>query len=927
MFLAICLSLVAVAGLCRSQPLPFIPPTPAPTPSPPSLPPRPLTPNVRAEIGEMSQFDIADVIIDIPAGVTLENPTKDGITYPAAAIEYGLWFDEARVSDLVNTSQVGSIFNNPVSGVSPKTAPTADWWRALQQRLYELSANNGTRSPILYGLDSVHGVNYAYGATLFPQQIGIAATFDEDMAFTVGEVTSRESRYLGIPWAFAPILGIAVQPSWPRVYETFGEDPHVASMMGRGVIMGMQQPPPPTMFPDRCMNTSRNASCPQYALAACMKHFIGYSNSRTGRDRTPAWIPDNILMQYFAPSFQAAIDANVLSAMENYIQVNGRPVVASELYLNFLLREVMAFTGMLVTDYNEIFALVDWHYAARDYKEATMLSINATTIDMGMFQSTNYSLTFTEHLADLWANRNISTLRLTESAARVLTLKNKLGLFGGTPVPRPQSIPTDAYRNYTSTPANETCFFGCPEHHAAALNVTRASMTLLQNDGILPLRAATVGTKPIALIGPGCNSVPIMAGGWTNHWQGSTNASDFAYGTTLFDELSVTFPGATYSPGCSLNDGTVCTPEQLSDATTKAAAASVVIVCVGEAPYAEIQGDIYDLTLPGGQIQLVDAIYAVNPNIITVLIEGRPRLLKTIPSQSRAILHAYLPGPFGGQAIAETLTGVNNPSGRLPITYPKHANGAPLQYWRTYSADHSSYNDFAGVMVSDFDVEWEFGHGVSYGQFVYTDVVAELQEAAFIIVQVTVMNIGVAGWHSIPLFITQTGRPMPAEVKKLIQVRRLHLNNFESANVTFNVSITDALMYYNEVNCRFIAIRPTFVIIGTASSKEASPLRQELTLTLPKNYVAPSMNDGVIGLNSCPWGPYYMNKILASSFVATPTTSSPPSPPDESDEYFMSSVVCFVGGVIATCFLVFFVRRRNRHMRQDAVQLFEPSGV
>jgi beta-glucosidase len=891
-------------------------PTGASTPAPRDLPN--VSATMKAAIGEMGQYDINTMTVSIPPGVTTENPVgPDGITYPPAAIAYGQWVNETLIRALIANQSIGSLFNSPTA-TNKRKAPPVDWWRALQSSLYDWSKDS---SPLLFGLDSVHGVNYADGATLFPQQIGTAATFDPRHAFNAGQVTSRESRYLGIPWAFSPILGIAVQPSWPRVYETFGEDPFLASRMGVSIIEGLQQAPPPGMFPDLCDSASNltNLLCPQHAVAACMKHFVGYSNARTGRDRTPAWIPDNFLLQYFVPSFKAAVqEAGVLSAMENYIEVNGRPVVTSEMYLKTLLREALTFQGMLVTDYNEIPAVFNFHNAATSLKDAVYQAINQTSIDMGMYSNPNaFAETLAENLATLFQEGRLSEDRLIESAARVIELKGKLGLTTASPVPPSQSMPTDSYATHASTPDGETCFFGCPEHHEMAYNATRDSMTLLENDGILPLDPANLPGKRIAVVGRACNSVPYMAGGWTVHWQGSHDPADFPYGTTVLDELRGRYGSANvvYSPGCSLEEGSSCTDEELANATTAATMSLATIVCVGEAPYAEIFGDIYNLTVPGGQIPMVEAIKKVTPNIITVLVEGRPRVLGSIPGNSRAVLHAYLPGPFGGRAIVETLLGIHRPNGRLPVTYPKYLSDGPLQYWRRYSADQ----------FGDFEPQWEFGRGMAYEKFMYSSITAALVELSDIRVNVTVTNWGPqTASHTVPLFITQTGRPMPAEVKLLMDVIKVHdLAPGASAVIDFKVDLF-SLGYYNEVGCKCLAIRPTFATVGTDKPATSPPTGNTVHVDLG---LAPHGPDDVIDLNECPLEPYFRARMVKSAF--SPSGAPPSAGLGESEDYFMSSVVCFVGGVIATCLLVFFVRRKNRARSDSAssVQLFEPSGV
>ena len=210
-------------------------------------------------------------------------------------------------------------------------------------------------------------------ATIFPQQIGAAATFNRELVKTMGAITAKDTRVIGSTWTFSPILDLATEPRWARVYETFGEDPYLVAELGAAIIRGYQGDP---------INLRDNTK-----VAACMKHFIGYGEPRTGQDRNPSWIPDRQLYQYFVPPFQAAIDAGVATAMESYNDVNGEPVCASEKYLKKLIREEMGFQGMLVTDWAEIKDLFRFHKVAPTEKDAVRITMQRTTIDMSMVPS------------------------------------------------------------------------------------------------------------------------------------------------------------------------------------------------------------------------------------------------------------------------------------------------------------------------------------------------------------------------------------------------------------------------------------------------------------------------------------------------------------------------------------------------------------
>lgn len=766
--------------------------------------------------------------------------------------------NETLIVELLKNNQVGSMFNSPSSsGNGP--APTAAWWRKLNQRLYDLSSQYGAKIPILFGLDSVHGAHYVFNATIFPQQIAVAATFDNQSAYDAGYITGLESRYAGVPWNFAPILDLATQASWARVYETYGEDPLLASRMGAATILGMQAPPPPEM----------NATF-QHNVAACAKHYIGYSNSRTGRDRTPVWLPMNMLLQYFAPPFEAAIqDGKVLSIMENYIEMNGRPMVASEHILKFLLRTVMKFDGMLVTDYNEVWNLHDFHRAAASREDAVRIAMNQTTIDMIM-TSSPFDFPDAAEVIKMWVKREeLDRERIVKSAERVIALKRQVGLLDASPVPNPTG-----------------CVFACPENREKALMAARNSITLLQNDGTLPLSPASKNT--VAVIGKACNSVGLMSGGWTVHWQGAPEKSAFGYGTTILEELrqrapSMQFP---FSEGCNVSEGSKCHPSFVDEALQIAEKADTVVVCVGEDLYAEKPGDIEDLTLPGEQIQLVERLAAKNSHIVIILIEGRQRILKTIPKLARAVIHGYYPGPAGGQAIAEVLLGLTNPSGRLPITYPSTPASLPLQYWR-------KANVYLGT---DYNPQWPFGHGLSYTTFKYSDMTAEFSfQFAYFHVKVTVENTGErAARHSVLLFASQNYRTITPEAALLRDFTVIFLRPHESRTVELFASWR-SMAYYDEFNCLHTDEGEVTFTVG------------DLTATAS----IPNSNDW-----SCDaWGREVMEHCHIHYVVPT---GLPPSAPSSTTDYFISSVVCFGAGMVLTVIVVVVLRRRQLKRESDA---------
>jgi len=615
--------------------------------------------------------------------------------------------NQTKLEELVREWSPGSLLNSPFSNhpLDGKWGWTAPEWKEKMDKIQDAYMNTpgGAGVPMFFGIDSVHGAIYVQNATVFPQQINVGASFNPELAYRMGEITAKDTRQAGMHWAFTPILGIATQPKWPRVYETFGEDPLLSSVMGADMIKGMQG------FPTRL--------CAPVKVAACMKHFVGYPNPRSGHDRSPEWIPDRLLYQYYVPSFFAAIKADVATAMESYNELNGIPMVSSEQYLKRLLRDTLKFEGMTVTDWREIENLNDWHKSASTPKEAVRLSMERTSIDMSMVPS---DTTFAKYLVQLVEDGVIPEARIDESARRVLQVKYDLGLLQEQP-----DCPV------TAEPVE-------PGHRMdrdAALHTVRESVTLLRNQGnVLPFNASQM-TK-LVVTGPCADSLAYLAGGWTFHWQGALNDDEFMFGTTILGgikEQAAENPGLEihHVKGCGVSDD-LCNEQDLKDVEEAAESADAVLVCAGEPNYTEKPGNINDLLMNNGQRQMMSQLGQLSTPMVLVLVEGRPRGLSGSADGAEAVLHAFLPGPEGGQGIAEVLFGKVNPSGHMPISYPKSTGNAPVQYWR-------------GVTEDEAQFEFEFGDGLSFTEFTYTDLhldTYQIRPGQSVNVEVTVTNTG-----------------------------------------------------------------------------------------------------------------------------------------------------------------------------------------
>mmetsp|Transcript_10558 Transcript_10558/g.26587 ORF Transcript_10558/g.26587 Transcript_10558/m.26587 type:complete len:999 (+) Transcript_10558:243-3239(+) len=814
------------------------------------------------KIGQMTQIDISLVMTDKEIDM-----------------------DKLRI--WLGGKRVGSILNSPYSGrdcdADGPTGLSAGEWRKVVHAVQKEAQRLGL-PPVLFGLDSVHGASYVRGATLFGQQIALAATFDRELVRQVGEVTARDSIAAGVPWLFSPILDLATQPAFPRVYESFGEDPFVVSELGVAMITGIQA-------------ETGDAQLPR--AAACMKHFFGYAHPANGHDRSPVYVPEAALRDYYLRPFAAAVRAGVASVMNSYNELNGVPIVASRKWLRTVLREELGFEGLLVTDWGEINNLYSFHHAALSEEAAVLLAINRTSIDMSMVPLDEG---FIRHLTGLVRAGAVPLARIDESVGRVLALKRRLGLLQAPVLSEESSlialVGTDAQlaldsarasvtllanrgRELTALPKPKSCApvqpqTGASEGHDVA-NFAQAEvpdaaecrsrcaitprcktwlyqgawLTTQPNwpicflkDGeatlrsgpdeagnsagtceptdrappLLPLEPATLARARVLLTGPTANSLVYQSGGWSVRWQGACRDSDFeAGGETLKGALRRLLPSETtlvHTAGCTIHapsHSTATCDIDASDmnATLAAALASdVAVVALGEENYTEKPGDIDDLSLHTGQLELVRriALHAPDLPIILVLISGRPRLLRGLPQLPSvlAVVHAYVPGPHGGTAIAEVLLGLTNPSGRLPLTYPA-LPGVLGTHYQTFAARCSgSAGGYLSGGTSDCPVEYPFGHGLSYTTFGYSKFASQpstqVSHPGSFGVTLTVTNTGQReGRHTVLLFVTQQYRSggVAPEVQRLVGFSSVFLSAGASAEVQFAVR-TDALGFYSE---------------------------------------------------------------------------------------------------------------------------------
>ncbi|MBR1934121.1 MAG: glycoside hydrolase family 3 C-terminal domain-containing protein [Prevotella sp.] len=593
-------------------------------------------------------------------------------------------FDEQKLHDAIAVYKVGSVLNTPGPvAVSPQR------WREIIGRIQELSMKE-IGIPCIYGLDQNHGVTYTLGGTLFPQNINMGASFNSELAQEAGRITAYETRAADCPWTYSPTVDLSRDPRWPRVWENFGEDPLVNAVMGSALVRGFQGDDPNHVD--------------QYHIAACMKHYLGYGMPRTGKDRTPAYMPENELREKCFAPYKAMVEAGALSVMINSGSVNGQPVHASHKFITEWLKEGLNWDGMVITDWADINNLFQREHVAADKKEAICLAINAG-IDMSMDP---YDLGFCTLLKELVDEGKVSQERIDDAVRRVLRLKYRLGLFDQPNTGSDQDYPD----------------FGSDKHAAVALQAAEESMVLLKNQGnLLPL---TSHPSPLKLLvtGPNANQMRCLNGGWSYTWQGHLADRFAGEYNTIYEALCNRFgsdkvvleQGVTYVAEGSYYEENA--PE-IEKAVRAAQGVDVIICCIGENSYTETPGNLNDLALSENQRNLVKALARTGKPIVLVLNEGRPRLVSDIEPLAQAVVDVLLPGNYGGDALARLLAGDVNFSARMPYTYPRHQ--AELTTYDYRVSEETDRMEGAYDYDAVVSVQWPFGYGLSYTTFEYSN--------------------------------------------------------------------------------------------------------------------------------------------------------------------------------------------------------------
>jgi beta-glucosidase len=663
--------------------------------------------------------------------------------------------DENKLDKAIVEYNVGSVLN-----VSNHTF-SLNKWNSIIKDIQAVALKTNHKIPVIYGVDAIHGATYIQNSTLFPQEIGLAATWDISHARKMAEITAYETRASGVPWNFSPVLDLGRKPIWSRFFETLGEDVYLAKTFGTAIVEGYQG--------GQMIDSNH--------VIACLKHYVGYSYPSSGRDRTPALIPNRTMQEYYLPPFKDAIDAGALTVMVNSGEVNGIPGHANKYLLTDVLKEKWGFIGFSVSDWEDFINLHKVAQTDSTLKDAIATAINAG-VDMSMVPNNPDYKNYCNLLVELVNEGRVSENRLDDAVRRIIRVKYYANLF--------QDSHSSSNIEYSK--------FGSEEFKNAAYNAASESVTLLKNNNdILPLSK----DKSILVLGPTANSLNCLNGAWTHTWQGIDQSYNNSY-PTIKEALEEKFENVSFFEGSKMlmvnGDEADIPSKDLNNAVRAAKSSDVAIICVGELPSTERPGDIYSLDLPIEQQFIVKEISKTGIPIILVLVEGRPKVIREIEPLSNAILQAYLPGDQGGKVIADILAGDVIPSGKLPYTYPRH-NGVIMYY------DHKQSEVInANTWKNDFyNPQWDFGYGLSYSTFSYSNL--KLSSSTLfsndnLIVSVDVKNTGeFKAKEVVQLYIRDHYATISPSLKKLKRFSKIELEVNETRTVEFLIGKDDLQFY------------------------------------------------------------------------------------------------------------------------------------
>lgn len=662
-------------------------------------------------------------------------------------------------------------------------------------RARELTLETRLGIPLIVGEDCIHGHSFWPGATIYPTQLGMAASWDAELVEKVARATAEEVAVTGIHWTFSPVLCIARDLRWGRVNETFGEDPFLIGELASAMVRGYQG----------------DGLDDPTAILATAKHFAGYSETQGGRDASEADISRRKLRSWFLPPFERVAREGCRTFMLGYQSTDGVPITVNDWLLSDVLRGEWGYTGTLITDWDNVGRMVWEQHVQPDYAHAAAAAVRAGN-DMVM-----NTPDFFEGALDAVAKGLLPDDAFDAAVARILTLKFELGLFEDARLPG-EDVDT---------------VVGSAAHADLNLEVARRSIVLLENDGTLPLRPAA--PLRVAVAGPLADDAQEQLGDWAggSGQAGWLDEQPREMITTVLDGLRavdgwsvsaargadiVTFE----SPADALNPvpwdrrfaPAAPDAEQIAEATALAAASDVVVAVVGDR--VELYGEgrsTATLELVGGQNALLDALIATGKPVIVVLLASKPLVLPASVSQAAAVIWAANPGMQGGRALAELITGVIEPSGRLPISFARHAGQQPTYYNQIRGQHGHRYADLTQAPL------WAFGDGLSYTTVSYSDLTASVV-GDVVNADVTVTNTGNRPVReTVQVYVRDEVTSVSWADRELKAYRQVDLSPGESQRVRIEVPVAECTIVDAAGN-RIVEAGEFSLLVGPSSRVE-----------------------------------------------------------------------------------------------------------
>ncbi|NLZ95873.1 MAG: beta-glucosidase, partial [Bacteroidales bacterium] len=634
--------------------------------------------------------------------------------------------------------------------------------------------------PIIFGIDAIHGNANAPDNTVYPTNINLACSFDKEMAYKIAQQTAKEMRAMNMHWTFNPNIEIARDARWGRVGETYGEDPYLATVLGVESVKGYQGD----------LNSNEN-------VLACIKHFVGGSQPVNGTNGSPTDLSERTIREVFFPPFKAGVEAGAMSLMTAHNELNGIPCHSNEWLMQDVLRDEWGFEGFVVSDWMDIEHIYDLHATAVNLKEAFYQSIMAG-MDMHM-----HGIHWNEMVVELVEEGRITESRINESARRILEMKFQLGLFEQPFADEDESMKIRLQ----------------DEHRQLALESARNGIVLLKNDGVLPLDVNNYNN--VMVTGINADDMNIL-GDWS-----AVQAEENVI--TILEGLRQVAPETNFDFVDQGWDPRNMDPAKVTEAAAKAKRADLNIVVAGEYMMRfrwteRTDGedtDRSDLNLVGLQNELIEKVFASGKPTILILVNGRPLGVEWAEKNLPAIIEAWAPGMYGGQAVAEILYGEVNPSAKLAITIPRSAGQIQMIY------NHKPSQYFHPYAVNPSTPLWHFGHGLSYTTYEYSNLrlsANDIKNGDNIEASVTVTNTGNrSGVEIVQLYLRDKFSSVTRPVKELKDFVRLSLEPSESKVVTFTIT-PEKLAFYDK-NMKWGVEPGEFIVMVGGSSADESLLK------------------------------------------------------------------------------------------------------